>query len=166
VNHVPAPYIVAAAVGLFTLSTVCIAEPVVARFFPTDELQIDAQWALPTPNPRVDPALNNLILAKTPVTEMRLIVPPSYVGKSVRIYQRVPNFVQGIAGGRGLAVEWTTQGVYIAGKSRPGERILFYEGIPSGTTLRDYVSFTLRIDSAYAMGPVRFEPVYEIEERR
>jgi len=154
------------AFALSILSAACAADPVVARFFPTDELQIDAQWALPVPNPRVNPALNGLILAKTPVTEMRLTLPSSFVGKAVRIYQLVPNFVQGLSGGRGLEVEWTTQGIYIPGKARPGDRMVFYEGTPNNTTLRDYVAFTLRIDATYATGPVRFEPVYEIEERR
>jgi len=139
---------------------------VIARFFPTDELQVNAQWALPAPNPRVDPALNNLILAKTPVTEMRLSLPATYVGKPVRIYQLVPNFVPGLTSGRGLEVEWKTQGVYISGKARGGERVLFFEGTPTGNTLRDFVAYTLRIDATYTAGSVRFEPTYEIEERR
>lgn len=151
---------------LFTAAGVVAAEPVIARFFPIDELQVNAQWALPAPNPRVDPALNNLILAKTPVTEMRLTLPAEFVGKSVRIFQLIPNFVPGLTSGRGLEVEWTTQGVYIPGKARGGERVLFYEGTPTSTTLRDQVAYTLRIDSAYTTGPVRFQPTYEIERRR
>jgi len=150
---------------MFATADMFAGEPVVARFFPTDELQINAHWALPAPNPRVDPALNNLILAKTPVTEMRLTLPAAFVGKSVRIYQLMPNFVPGLTSGRGLEVEWTTQGIYIPGKARGGERALFFEGTPTSTKLRDYVAYTLRIDAAYTAGPVRFEPTYEIEER-
>ena len=158
--------LVLTALGATAVSATLAAEPIVARFFPADELQVNAQWALPAPNPRVDPTLNNLILAKTPVTEMRLSLPAAYVGKSVRIYQLVPNFVQGMTSGRGFEVEWTTQGIFVAGKARTGERALFYQGTPASTTLRDYVAYTLRIDSAFTSGPIRFEPAYEIEEQR
>jgi hypothetical protein len=41
--------------------------------------------------------------------------------------------------------------------------VLFYEGTVPGTPLRDFVAYTFKVDARYSSGPVRFEPVYEIE---
>jgi hypothetical protein len=67
--------------------------------------------------------------------------------------------------GRGLEAEWRTQGIFLSGKARPGDRVLFFEGTPTGSLLRDYVAYTFSIDARETMGPIRFETVYEIEQR-
>jgi|GEM_PF-1592816 len=136
-----------------------------ARFFPSPDLQLEGRWAAPKPSLRNDPAFNNLVIGETPMTELRLIVPQAFVGKRVRVHMVVPSATQGLAGNRGLEVQWTTQGIFRSGTARPGERVLFYEGTATGGLLRDFVAYTLRVDATYMNGPLRFDPVYEIEER-
>lgn len=136
-----------------------------SQYFPGPNLDLQSRWLLPAPQRiRAEPALRHLYVAESPFTELRLLVPPAWVGKRVRVYLLVPGQITGMSGPAGFEAEWRTQGVFLPAKSRPGERVLFYEGTVPGTPLRDFVAYTFKLDARYTSGAVRFEPVYEIEE--
>jgi len=134
-----------------------------ARFFPGPDLHIEARWLVPVLSPRGDPTLNSLLVAQTASTELRLTIPQELIGKRVRIHAHLPSATTGLMGNRGFEAEWITQGVYRPGAAIPGARVLFYEGIANAPVLRDFVTYTFRVDANYVTGPVRFDPVYEIE---
>lgn len=136
-----------------------------SQYFPGPNLELQSRWLLSAPQRiRAESALRNIMVAESAFTELRLIVPPAYVGKRARVYLLVPGQIIGMSGLSGFEAEWRTQGVFLPGKCRPGNRVLFYEGTVPGTPLRDRVAYTFKVDASYASGPVRFEPVYEIEE--
>jgi hypothetical protein len=141
------------------------AERIESRYFPNPELQLESRWLVPNPQVSTDPQMANTMVAQAPFTELRLSIPPAYVGKAVRIYLVFPPSAQGIVSGRGLEADWRTQGVFLSGKARPGDRVLFFEGTPSSSLLKDFVAYTFTIDARETMGPIRFETVYEIEQR-
>lgn len=145
-------------------ASVCFGgQRIESYFFPGAELRLESRWLVPKLRSSTDTAAASQTVAESPFTELRLVVPPAYVGKRVRIYFLLPSSAQGMAGDRGLDVEWRTQGVYLPGRARPGERVLFFEGPVSDNLLRDLVAYTIRIDANHQTGPVRFEAVYEIE---
>jgi len=135
-----------------------------SSYFPGPELQLQSRWLVPHLRASRDADLNNILIAESAYTELRLVVPPAFVGKRVRIDVTLPAFTQGMEGGRGLEVEWRTQGAFRPGKLHMGERIPIFEGIANGPLLSDRVAYSIRTDARYVVGPVRFETIYEIEE--
>lgn len=157
--------IVTAALAIVASLPALAGQRIESQYYPGPNLDLQSRWLLSAPQRlRAEPALRSLYVAESPFTELRLLVPPAYVGKRVRIYLLVPGQVTGMSGQSGFDAEWRTQGVFLPAKSRAGDRVLFYEGTVPGTPLRDFVAYTFRVDSRYTSGPVRFEPVYEIEE--
>ena len=135
------------------------------QYHPRPNLELQSRWLLSAPQRiRAEAALRNIMVAESAFTELRVLVPPAWVGKRARIYLQLPGQLVGMSGLSGFEAEWRTQGVFLPGKSRPGDRVLFYEGTVPGTPLRDFVAYTFKVDARYSSGPVRFEPVYEIEE--
>lgn len=161
-----------ATIRIFLLAMALIVVParsgqkLESHFFPSPELRVQTRWLVPLSRPGGDPALGSMMVAESPFTELRLMVPQSYVGKRVRIDALLPAFAQGVEGSRGLKVEWRTQGVFRPGKLHMGERVPFFEGVVNGTTLSDRVAYVIHMDARYASGPIRFETIYEIEESR
>lgn len=157
--------IIAGALAILASLPALAGQRIESQYYPGPNLDLQSRWLLAAPQRlRAEPALRSVYVAESPFTEMRLLVPPSWVGKRARIYLLVPGQVIGMSGQAGFEAEWRTQGVFLAGKSRPGDRVLFYEGTVRGTPLRDFIAYTFKVDARYASGPVRFEPVYEIEE--
>ncbi|HEY8555462.1 MAG TPA: hypothetical protein VIL43_13105 [Burkholderiales bacterium] len=139
-------------------------ERIEGSYFPQPHLDLQARWAQPFLDRRMDPALANLIIAESPFTELRLRVPDRFIGRRVRIHMLVPPVVDGVSGAAGLEVEWKTQGILRPGRARPGERVLLFEGFATETPLRDFIAYTFRIDARFLRDHIRFEPHYEIEE--
>jgi hypothetical protein len=133
-------------------------------YFPGPELQLQSRWLVPHLRATNDPQLNDITIAESAFTELRLVIPPAFVGKRVRVDVLLPAFAQGVEGSRGLEVEWRTQGVFRPGKLRMGERVPLFEGVASGPLLSDRVAYIIHSDARYVVGPIRFETVYEIEE--
>jgi hypothetical protein len=139
-------------------------ERIEGRYFPQPNLDLEAHWAQPVLNSRGDPQVANRIIAESPFTELRLQVPNRLVGRQVRIYMTVPASIQGIDGTTGFDVEWKTQGMFRPGRARPGDRSLLFQGTVSDALVRDFIAYTFQIDARFLQGPIRFEPIYEIEE--
>lgn len=139
-------------------------ERIEGSYFPQPHLDLQARWAQPLRDSRMDPALANLIVAESPFTELRLRIPDRVIGRRVRIHMVVPPVVDGVGGAAGLEVEWKTQGAFRPGRARPGERALLFEGLATETPLRDFVAYTFHIDARFLRDHIRFEPHYEIEE--
>jgi hypothetical protein len=136
-----------------------------ASFFPRDHLDLESRWLVENPRPGTDARLGSEIIAESDFTELRLAIPPSLVGKNVRIFLTLPTSTQGAGGPNGLEAQWKTQGVFRSGSVRPGDRVLFFEGAVDQNPLRDLIAYTFRIDARYSTGVIRFEPEYDIEER-
>ena len=134
-------------------------------YVPGPNLSLQARWLVPNPSANSDPALANLFVAESAFTEMLLTIPADFIGKNVRIFLVMPPQIPGVAGPAGMEVEWRTQGVFLPGKARPGERVLFFQGVIQQSPLRDLIAYTFRMDARYNQGKVRFDPAYEIEER-
>ena len=134
-------------------------------YVPGPNLSLQARWMTRNPRAAPDPALANIMVAESAFTEMLLTIPADFIGKNVRIFLVMPPQIPGIAGSAGMEVEWRTQGVFLPGKARPGERVLFFQGVIQQSPLRDLIAYTFRMDARYNQGKVRFDPAYEIEER-
>lgn len=134
-------------------------------YVPGPNLDLQARWSTPGARGSNDPVRANLMVAESTFTEMLLTIPPAFIGKNVRIFLVMPPQTPGIAGPAGMEAEWRTQGVFLPGKARPGERVLFFQGVIQRSPLRDLIAYTFRMDARYNTGHVRFDPVYEIEER-
>jgi len=134
-------------------------------YVPDRNLDLQARWLIPNASARTDAALANLMVAESAFTEMLLTIPADFIGKNVRIFLVMPPQIPGVAGQAGMEVEWRTQGVFLPGKARPGERVLFFQGVIQQSPLRDLIAYTFRMDARYNQGQVRFDPAYEIEER-
>ncbi len=136
-----------------------------SRYVPGPNLDLQARWLVPNARPNADPRQANLFVAESAFTEMFLDIPAAFIGKNVRIFLIMPQQTPGIAGPTGMEAEWRTQGVFLPGSARPGERVLFFQGVIQQSPLRDLIAYTFRMDARYNTGQVRFDPIYEIEER-
>lgn len=77
-----------------------------SRYFPGPNLDLQARWLVPAPQRlRAEPALRSVYVAESPFTELRLLVPPAFLGKRVRIYLLVPGQVTGMSGQAGFDAE-------------------------------------------------------------
>lgn len=138
--------------------------PLESSYYPGPNLDLEARWLVPAPGVSTDPTMANLMVAESTFTELRLTIPPTFLGKRVRIFLSLPGQVPGMAGVAGFEASWRTQGVFLPGAVRPGVRVLFFQGIIQSSPLRDLVAYTFKMDARNSLGPVRFEPLYEIEE--
>lgn len=134
-------------------------------YVPGPNLDLQGRWLSPYARASTDSAQANLFVAESAFKEMLLTIPPAFIGKNVRIFLIIPPQTPGIAGSAGLEVQWRTQGVFLPGNARPGERVLFFQGVIQQSPLRDLIAYTFRVDARYNNGQIRFDPIYEIEER-
>lgn len=134
-------------------------------YVPGPNLNLQSRWLVTKPGATTDPAQANLFIAESAFTEMLLTIPSAYVGKNVQIFLIMPPQIPGVLGPAGMEVEWRTQGVFLPGKARPGERVLFFQGVIQQSPLRDLIAYKFRMDARYNNGQVRFDPIYEIEQR-
>lgn len=134
-------------------------------YVPGPNLNLQSRWVVPGARATTDPAQANLFIAESPFTEMLLTIPATYIGKNVQIFLIMPPQIPGVSGPAGMEVEWRTQGVFLPGKARPGERVLFFQGVIQQSPLRDRIAYKFQMDARYNNGQVRFDPLYEIEQR-
>jgi hypothetical protein len=134
-------------------------------YVPGPNLNLQSRWLVPNARATTDAAQANLFIAESAFTEMLLTIPASYVGKNVQIFLIMPPQIPGVIGPAGMEVEWRTQGVFLPGKARPGERVLFFQGVIQQSPLRDLIAYKFRMDARYNNGEIRFDPLYEIEQR-
>lgn len=139
------------------------ATPIESDYFPAPNLNLEARWLLPNTQLDTDPTLAHTAIAQSGFTELRLFIPPEFIGKPIRIAMTVPTSTEGIRAANAFEVEWRSQGVYLAGSTRPGGRVLFFEGVVDSSPLRGLIDYTFRIDARAADTSIRFEPQYEIE---
>ncbi len=151
-------------IGLLSLAAAA-GTRIESLYVPGPNLDLQARWLTPNTRASTDPARANLFVAESPFTEMQLTIPATFIGKNVRIFLIMPPQTTGIAGPAGMEVQWRTQGVFLPGTARPGERVLFFQGIIQQSLLRDLIAYTFRVDARYTSGQIRFDPIYEIEER-
>lgn len=157
-------HVVAWLVSLIACVPAWGSERIEGRYFPQPNLDLEARWAQPFLSGRADRQSGDRIVAESPFTELRLQIPTELVGQPVRIYMTLPASVQGIDGTTGLDVEWKTQGVLRPGRARAGDRTLLFQGVVKDALLRDLIAYTFDIDARFVQGPIRFEPIYEIEK--
>lgn len=100
--------------------------------------------------------------ARVPNVEVRLDT-SEYTGQSARIYLKLPEQIEGLAGITGFLMTWTTRGMFLSGEVRPGGRSLIYDGIVETAVMSDFFSFTVNVDADEMTGTLRYAPVYEIE---
>ncbi|HYA38812.1 MAG TPA: hypothetical protein VEI74_11150 [Candidatus Methylomirabilis sp.] len=134
-------------------------------YVPGPNLSLQSRWLVPDARATTDAAQANLFVAESAFTEMLLTIPAEYIGKNVQIFLIMPPQIPGVIGPAGMEVEWRTQGVFLPGKARPGERVLLFQGVIRQSPLRDLIAYTFRVDARYNNGQIRFDPFYEIEQR-
>ena len=100
--------------------------------------------------------------ARIPNVEVRLDT-SGYTGQSARIYLKLPEQIEGLAGIAGFLLTWATRGMFLSGEVRPGGRALIYDGIVETSVMSDFFSFTVNVDADEMTGTLRYAPVYEIE---
>ena len=151
-----------ALVILAWIQTATAVELLNARFFPQEHLQIQTQWLEPELRGAKNRDRENLLIASSSLSELRLTIPQQYIGSSHKVYLVMPNQFAGIRD-HGVEIRWETRGRFFPDTAKPGQRILLYEGLISDSVLWDEIVFTFTIDARYIYGPMEFHPHYEIE---
>ncbi len=156
--------ILLAAIALTTVPVTTAGERLEAIFFPERHPTLQGDWARPRFSG--DPEANSRVHARSAgELELQLLIPERFrqPPQPVRIFLIVPAQPPGLRGPGGFEVSWTTRGRFLAGTARPGNRVLLFQGIADAPVLRDFVTFSFTLDARDLLGPLRFEPEYEIE---
>jgi hypothetical protein len=105
------------------------------------------------------------VIARTGPMEVRLAIPPQYIdpAQRVRIFLVVPVTIIGLQSADSFEVSWTSGGVFLSGRARPGQRALLFEGSVERPVLSDTVNFSIRADAAQMVGAIDYETIFEIE---
>ena len=146
---------------LFTTFSACGGERLNARFFPNEHLDIAMQWAEPLHHAN-NRSRENIIIATTGMTELKLEIPAKYDGTTAKIYIVIPSQFQGIRD-NGVEIKWESRGTFINNSAQPGSKTLLYEGPLNGAELSGQIAFTFTIDSRRILGSIEFHPEYIIE---
>ena len=157
--------------ALFTSIAMCATfgvlagERLAAVYFPQRHFALSGDWA----DPRFSGDLNrdSRVVAEMRDVQLILPIPPRFTSppQQVSIFLALPAQVQGLRGGGGLELTWTTRGVFKAGTVRPGERAVLFQGLADVPELSDFMNFTFTIDAREMLQALRVEPIYEIELR-
>lgn len=155
------PHLLGAAIAALSTSMAFAGERL-TEISPVQRVQGRASWE--TLQLRADDA--GKIAVRVPPWDVRLAIPPKYrtpPGR-IRIFLVIPIQVTGLRGAGGFEISWQTQGRFLSGQGRPGDRVLLFEGPAEGTVMGDVISFTLRMPGTELIGPLDYETIYEIEE--
>jgi len=129
---------------------------------PRQQYTIQFDWAHNERPSRLSRSEYLLQKARIPNVEVRLDT-SGFIGQSARIYLKLPEQIDGLAGTAGFLLTWTTRGMFLSGEIRPGGRSLIYDGAIKTNVMYDLFSFTLTVDADEMTGAIRYAPVYEIE---
>ena len=89
----------------------------------------------------------------------------AYVGRSAQIFLRLPDQINGLRDSSGFTLQWVTRGVFASGQTQPGNQALIFDGQVTEDVMIEFFDYTMRVDARKMSGPLRIEPVYEIEAR-
>lgn len=154
-----ASIVVSATTGVFG------GERLAAVYFPQRHFTLSGDWV----KPRFSGDLNSdsQVVAEMRDVQLILPIPPRFTSppQQISIFLVLPAQVQGLRGGGGLELTWTTRGIFKAGTVRPGERAVLFQGLADAPELTDFMNFTFIIDAREMLQALRVEPTYEIELR-
>lgn len=153
-------------------STLCLGafavfagERLAPVYFPQRHFTLTGEWS----NPRFTGDVNSDSRVRAEMRDVQLIlpIPTRFTSppQQVSIFLILPAQIQGLRGGGGLELTWTTRGVFKAGTVRPGERAVLFQGLADAPELTDFMNFTFLIDAREMLQALRVEPIYEIELR-
>lgn len=141
------------------------AERVRSEFFPQRHLTLQGQWANPRFTGDID--ADSRVVASFNDIELRFFLPPAFTSppQQAQIFMLMPVQIPGLDVGGGLEFTWVTRGRLLNGTARPGDRVLIFEGVVGEPVLADFLNLTITIDARRMVGPVRLDPLFEIERR-
>jgi hypothetical protein len=141
------------------------AERVRSEFFPQRNLVLQGQWANPRFTGDID--ADSRVVASFNDIELRFFLPPAFTSppQQAQIFMLMPVQIPGLDVGGGLEFTWVTRGRLLNGTARPGDRVLIFEGVVGEPVLADFLNLTITIDARRMVGPVRLDPLFEIERR-
>jgi hypothetical protein len=141
------------------------AERVRAEFFPQRHLALQGEWANPRFTGDID--ADSRVVASYSNIELRVLIPPAFASppQQAQIFMLMPAQIPGLDVGGGLEMRWVTRGRLLNGTARPGDRVLIFEGVVGEPVLADFLNLTITIDARRMVGPVRLDPLFEIEPR-
>jgi hypothetical protein len=150
------------ALGAFMVSG---GERLAPVYFPQRHFALTGEWSNPRFTGDVDS--DSRVIAEMRDVQLILPIPARFTSppQQISIFLILPSQVQGLRGGGGLVLTWTTRGVFEAGSVRPGERAVLFQGLAGSPELTDFMNFTFAIDAREMSQALRVEPIYEIELR-
>ena len=104
----------------------------------------------------------NAMVARIRGFEFRFNTAP-YVGKTVQIYFTLPLQISGLKSPSGMRVDWRTRGLFAAGSTIPGARVLVYQGMIKQPMMSEFFDFEISIDGRHMERGLQFDPQFEIE---
>ena len=145
------------------LSITALAERLDDSLSPQQQLNLVLDWKTsPAASDNPDPGVFNRLVARASNVDTRLDT-SKYLNKEVSIYLSLPILVRGLGNPHSLIFSWTTNGLFLDGQLRPGNRQLIFEGRVTQPVMIDNFHFTFELDARDLTQTLRLEPVYEIE---
>jgi len=147
---------------LASLQGQVLAERLDDSLSPRRQIDLDLEWQHKGNLDKLSDTEFNRLTAQARNLDTRLDT-SAYIGSEARIFLELPILVRGLGNPSGLALSWTTGGLFNTGRVTPGNRQLIFEGRITQPVMRDTMTFTFELDARDLLQPLRLEPVYEIE---
>lgn len=87
----------------------------------------------------------------------------AYVGKSARIYLRLPTAMPGADNVGDIELTWRANGKFQDGSVSPGQEALLFEGVIDDPVTGGVLNFSIAIGAGGVRQRFNLEPIYEIE---
>jgi len=87
----------------------------------------------------------------------------AYVGRTVRIYLRLPTAMPGADSVGDIELSWRANDLLLDGSVSPGQEALLFEGMVDGPVTGGVLNFTIAIGAGGVRQRFNLEPLYEIE---
>ncbi|MGI9341752.1 MAG: hypothetical protein ACR2QV_02815 [Gammaproteobacteria bacterium] len=87
----------------------------------------------------------------------------AYVGKTVRIYLRLPTTMPGADSVGDIELSWRANDLLLDGSVSPGQEALLFEGTVDGPVTGGVLNFSIAIGAGGVRQRFNLEPIYEIE---
>lgn len=156
-------YLLMIALSLVWPMHVSAGQRVPGSFFPNPHPELRSQWLSPRMAGKAD--IDSQIVATAENIELRLAIPPAFVGPNIRlrIYIGLPAQLPGMRNASSVEYAWQAQRQFLSGSVRSGQRALLFEGTASSNVLSDILSVRITADGRELLGVIHMEPFYEIE---
>ena len=136
------------------------------RASPIQRIDVEIDWYEDKPFSELSDDELNRMVATIDRLEVRLDT-SQWIRRDVRIYLTLPLEIRGLRSSSSLRLNWTTDGKLADGTLIPGSDAVVFDGVlgPDEVEIVEFFRMRLQLDSREMIGPLTFEPVFEIEAK-